>query len=447
MHTYLTVGTLVQGGTTRTILHDAVLHVVDDRLAAILPALPASLPADASVIDARSLIAIPGFVQTHIHLCQTLFRGHAEDLPLLDWLQSKIFPFEAAHDEQSMYLSAMLGIAELIRSGTTTILDMGSIHHEEAVIRAVGESGFRAHVGKAMMDINDLFPGLREGTKEAFTSARALAERWHGTFDGRVHYAVAPRFVLSCTDRLLRDAGELCAATPGMIFHTHASENTAEVEAVRKRTGMENIEFLHSLGVLSERSCLAHCIHVHHHEVELLRSSRSSVTHCPSSNLKLASGIANVPYLRARGITVGLGADGAPCNNTLSAFREMHLASVLHKPSHDSTAMPAEEVFRMATIDGAKALGLDREIGSLEAGKKADIVLLDLDQPAQPILERGTDDHLLYSAIVHTATPECVDSVMVDGKWLYRKGGYTGIDAPAVRSAARTELRNLLHRM
>jgi cytosine/adenosine deaminase-related metal-dependent hydrolase len=324
---------------------------------------------------------------------------------------------------------------------------MGSIHHEEEVIRAVGESGLRAHLGKAMMDINDLFPGLRESTGEAITSTRSLAERWHGSFDGRVHYAVAPRFVLSCTDRLLREAGELCRSTPGMIFHTHASENKEEVEAVRKRTGMENIEFLHSLGVLSDRACLAHCIHLHNHEIELLRSSHTSVAHCPSSNLKLASGIANIPYLRARGVTVGLGADGAPCNNSLNAFQEMHLASVLQKPFHDSTAMPAEEVFRMATIDGARALGLENDIGSLEPGKKADLVLLNLDGLAHPLLERGADDDLLYAAIVHTATPESVDSVMIDGKWRYRKGEFTGIDAPRLRSEAATELRSLFGRM
>ncbi|HSQ73969.1 MAG TPA: amidohydrolase family protein, partial [Bacteroidota bacterium] len=180
---------------------------------------------DYATVDAPGLVAMPGFVQTHIHLCQTLFRGLAEDVELLDWLQRRIFPLEAAHSPASMYASARAGLAELIRSGTTTIMDMGSVHHEEEVVRAVTESGIRAFLGKAMMDINDYHPALRESTRDSLESTLTQAQQWHGTANGRIRYAVAPRFVLSCSDSLLKEAYAMTRSFPGMLFHTHASEN------------------------------------------------------------------------------------------------------------------------------------------------------------------------------------------------------------------------------
>ncbi|CAG1770011.1 partial Guanine deaminase, partial [uncultured bacterium] len=224
---------------------------------------------DWQVVDVPDLIAVPGFVQTHVHLCQTLFRGHAEDVELLDWLQGRIFPFEAAHSPSSMYASARIGLAELIRSGTTTIMDMGSVHHEEDVVRAVTESGIRAFLGKALMDVNEMYPPLRESTDAAITSAQRQAEQWHGSANGRIRYAVAPRFILSCTDPLLTEAHAMTRAFPGMLFHTHASENRHELDAVRKRCGMENVEYFDALGILNHVTCLAHCIWLNDHEVDL----------------------------------------------------------------------------------------------------------------------------------------------------------------------------------
>jgi cytosine/adenosine deaminase-related metal-dependent hydrolase len=438
--TRIDVGLLVSGNDHGEVLRDVSIIVEGNRIAAVVPT-PAGGGAD--TVNARSLVAIPGFVQTHVHLCQTMFRGLADDLELLDWLRLRIFPFEAAHTASSMRASALVGIMELIRSGTTTILDMGSIHHEEEVIRAVGETGLRAFVGKAMMDINDAYPALRESTTDALRSTRALADAWHNSYGGRVKYAVAPRFVLSCTDGLLQGAREMLGSFDGMLFHTHASENRGEVEAVRARCAMENIEFLHHLGILSDRTCLAHCIHLSGREIALLAETRTSVAHCPSSNLKLGSGIANVPLLQSRGITVGLGADGAPCNNSLDMFQEMRLASLLQKPLHGPTAMGAQAVFRMATRDGAAALGLAREIGQIAPGMKADLVLLALDRPADPLLVEKN----VYSSIVYSASPENVDSVMIDGRWVYRGGEFPGLDPGAITAAAREECRRLLGRL
>jgi cytosine/adenosine deaminase-related metal-dependent hydrolase len=435
-------GTILTGNTAGDIHDSYAILIEHNRIARIIPAKDVDRSGH-EYVDARHLVAIPGFVQTHLHLCQTLFRGMADDLQLLDWLQQRIFPFEAAHSAESMHASAMLGIAELIRSGTTTILDMGSIHHEEEVIRAVGESGLRAFVGKAMMDMNDAYPKFKETTKESLSSTRTLAEQWHNSFDGRVRYAAAPRFVLSCTDALLSETREIIHSFEGMLLHTHASENTGEVRAVRERCKKENIEFLHGLGLLSERSCLAHCIHLSDHEVDLLASTSTSVSHCPSSNLKLGSGIADVPGLVRKKVNVSLGADGAPCNNTLNMFQEMRLASLLQKPRYGPTSMPAKMVFEMATRRGAKALGLEKEIGSLEAGKKADIVLLDLQHVWDPVVYQED----LYSSVVYSASPENVQSVMIDGKWIYRNSEFTSIDQHKVVATAQKECRNLLQRM
>lgn len=447
MPSFIHARKIVTGNSNGEILDDAAILIEGNRIAGILPAREMERFPSHEIVDASECVAIPGFVQTHIHLCQTLFRGMADDLELLDWLRTKIFPLEAAHSDGSMYASAMLGIAELVRGGTTTILDMGSMNHEEEVIRAIGESGLRAFVGKAMMDVNDACPALKESTKSSIATTRALSERWHNSYDGRIKYAVAPRFVLSCTDTLMKEAFELAAHVEGVLFHTHASENKNEVQAVRKRCKMENIEYLNHLGLLSEKSCLAHCIHLNEDEIDLLKNTRANVTHCPSSNLKLASGIANIQEYLNRGISVALGADGAPCNNNLNMFQEMRLASLLQKPVHGAAAMPARTVFRMATSGGAKALGLEREIGSIEAGKKADIVLLDLEQVWDPIHYAGGTDESVYSSIVYSAGPQNVDSMMIDGEWIYRSREFVGIDEGMIVQNAQKELTSLLDRL
>ena len=227
----------------------------------------------------------------------------------------------------------------------------------------------------------------------------------------------------------------------GMLFHTHASEHKAEIQAVRERWKMENIEFLHHMGLLSEKACLAHCIHINDHERSILQQTKTNVSHCPTSNLKLGSGIADIPQLLSCGINVSLGADGAPCNNTLNMFQEMRLASLLQKPFHGPEAMPARHVFEMATMGGARALGLDHEVGSIEVGKKADIVLLDMKSISTPL-----HDENVYSGIVYSANSANVDSVMIDGKWVYRKKRFVDLDEETLLLNAKEELKKLLGR-
>ncbi len=447
MKTLLKLSAIITMDPRRSILTNGGMIINDTTIEAVLDdaSLRSLKDFDGQLVDASSLVAIPGFVQTHIHLCQTLFRGLADDLELLDWLRLRIMPFEAAHDATSMRVSALLGLAEVLRSGTTTIMDMGSMNYEEEVIQAVTETGIRAFVGKAMMDVNDLYAPLKEATRDALNSTLRYAQHAHGSANGRIRYAVAPRYILSCTDELLREAYEMTKSFPGMLFHTHAAENRHEMEAVRKRCGMDNVEYFAHLNILHPNTCLAHCIWLNEHEVELMKEHNAKVLHCPSSNLKLGSGVARIPEYRSRGITVSLGADGAPCNNTLDMFHEMRLAALMQKPIHGPATMDAGAVFEMATLGGAASLGIAHEVGSLEAGKKADIVLLDVQRLWNPYAAQQSDG--LYSAIVYSGTPENVHSVMIDGKWVYRNRRHLTLDEEQLRQQAAKELERLLKRL
>jgi 5-methylthioadenosine/S-adenosylhomocysteine deaminase len=361
------------------------------------------------VIDASGCAVLPGFVQTHIHLCQTLFRGAADDLSLIDWLKKRIWPMEAAHTRESIRASAQLGIAELIKSGTTCALTMETVRHTEEVLRVVEETGFRATVGKCMMDKGDDLPAeLYEETRASVDQSLALIEKWHGKADGRIRCCFAPRFAVSCTNELLSEVAKL-AREHGVMIHTHASENRSECEIVERETGMRNIDYLNSLGIVGSHVVLAHCIHLDNTEMETLAATSTNVAHCPSSNLKLGSGIARVTEMLARGISVSLGADGAPCNNRLDMFTEMRSAALLQKALHGPEVLPADKALRMATIEGARALGIADEIGSLEAGKRADVIVVDFDQ-----LHSAPKTDVI-SSIVYSAQAADVRTTIIDG--------------------------------
>ena len=403
------------------------VRVVDGLIAAVTPSKPTRVAREATVIDAQGLVLLPGFVQAHIHLCQTLFRNQADDLELLDWLSKRIWPMEAAHTDETLNTSALLGIHELLSGGTTCILDMGTIRHTEAIIDAVRTSGIRASVGKCLMDHPKTTPEyLREATGDAISEAEDLFRRYNGAENDRIRVSYAPRFVISCTEKLLMTVQRL-AKEQGAVVHTHASENLKEIQLVKKMVGCENIEYLDQIGLTSEQLVLAHCVWLKPNEMNILKRTGTNVVHCPSSNLKLASGLAPIPEMRAKGINVALGADGAPCNNNLDAFQEMKLAALIHKPGNGPRAMRAQEALDMATRDGAKALGWSDIIGSIEVGKKADFVAIDVSNPenavpAPAISSRKIDSDALASAIVYSSQPKHVNFTMVDGRVLYRGG-------------------------
>jgi 5-methylthioadenosine/S-adenosylhomocysteine deaminase len=390
-----------------------------------------------AVIDADGCAVIPGFVQTHIHLCQTIFRGAADDLALIDWLKQRVWPMEAAHSAASIKASARLGIAELIKGGTTCALTMETVNHTGEVFKVVEESGFRATVGKCMMDKGEEVPrALQEQTGNSIDESLALLEEWHGKANGRIRYCFAPRFAVSCTRELLERVAQLARAR-GVMIHTHASENTTECRMVEQETGLRNITYLDSLGLTGRHVSLAHCVHLSDEEIEILKATQTNVAHCPSSNLKLGSGIAPIVKLLEEGVSVSLGADGAACNNRLDMFTEMRTAALLQKALHGPEVLPASRALRMATIDGAKALGLAAEIGSIEVGKRADLAILRLDRLHSTPVED------VVSAVVYSAQPDDVDTVLIDGKFVLKERKLLTIDEKETLDSARSEAERL----
>lgn len=394
-------------------------------------------------IDGRGKTLLPGFIQTHIHLCQTLFRGRADDMELMDWLRKRIWPLEAAHDEESIFYSALLGIGELISSGTTTICDMETVHHTDSAFQAMAQSGLRVISGKVMMDHGtDVPEPLQEDTDESLQKSVDLLEKWNGFGGGRIQYAFCPRFVVSCTERLLTEVRDLSAQYHVKV-HTHASENRGEISLVEQERGMRNIVYLDHIGLANPRLILAHCVWLSEEEKQILYKRGVKVTHCPGSNLKLSSGIAEIPDLMNRHIHVGLGADGAPCNNNLDMFQEMRLAALIQKVPHGPTVMDARTVLRMATMGGAEVLGMAKEIGSLEVGKKADMVLLDLeDYHTFP-----SYDVDVYSRVVYSATRSNVDTVIIDGSVVLANRRVKTIDRSIVLRESDRSIKRLMTRI
>lgn len=430
--------TLVAMDAARTVGVRDVLVDDEGRIGSVEEHRPGRVSEGA--IDARGKLLVPGLVQAHLHLCQTLFRGLCEDRPLLQWLRERTWPLEAAHDPDSLRASARLGIAELLLGGTTAILDMGTVHHTDTLFEVAEESGLRYTGGKAMMDRGEgVPPGLLEDTEWSLRESDRLAARWHGAADGRLRYAYCPRFVLSCTDELMSGVGERVRGTD-LRVHTHASEQRAETELVRARYGAPNISALASLGLAGPEASLAHCVWPEAGEMERLRDGGAHVVHCPSCNLKLSSGIAPVvEYLEHR-INVALGADGAASNNRLDAWEELRLAALVASLRAGTGALSAERAFEMATLGGARALGLEREIGSIEPGKWADLVILD---PRGPHLE-GPED--VYTRLVYSARADDVETVLVAGRTVVMDHRLVTLDLDEVLAEARTQRARLVER-
>ncbi|HET9369086.1 MAG TPA: 5'-deoxyadenosine deaminase [Vicinamibacterales bacterium] len=428
---------IIRSGTVVTMndaldVVDADVRVTAGRISAIGRNLERER--DEDVVEAAGALVLPGFVQTHLHLCQTLFRGLADDLALLDWLRTRVWPLEAAHDAETLAAAARLAAAELLLGGTTTVLTMETVHDTDAVFDAVAATGLRAIVGKCLMDVSGETPArLYQATRDAIDESLDLHRRWSGAADGRLGAALAPRFALSCTREMLEAVADV-SAREGLLIHTHASEQRDEIALVRHLTGMDNLAYLASLGLASERLCAAHCVWLTDDEMAIAAERRVQVLHCPGSNLKLGSGIAPVVRMRERGIRVSLGADGAACNNALDMFREMRLAATLQAAQVSPGRLTARDAVWMATRAGAQTLGLDAEIGSVEVGKKADVIVVGVDDIRHA---PGADP---YSHVVYAAGPSDVRATIVDGRLVARDGtlawGERGAIAHEARSAA-----------
>jgi len=434
---------LIRGGTVLTLndrfdIIEGDVSITDGHIAAVAPII--TEPHD-RVIDARDGYVLPGFIQTHIHLCQTLFRGYADDLPLMDWLRQRVWPMEAAHTPATLRAATRLAATELLLSGTTAVLTMETVHDTDAVFDAVAESGLRATIGKCMMDFDAQVPKrLQEGTRASLDESLALRTRWDGAANGRLRAAFAPRFAVSCSRELLEAVASLSDQHHALV-HTHASESRDEIAIVRQISGgLTNMAYLASLRLASPHLCAAHCVHVDESDQQILADHDVKVLHCPGSNLKLGSGIAPVPEMRARGITVSLGADGAACNNRLDMFEEMHLAAVLQAMRHQPGVLPARDVLWMATRSGARTLGLEHELGSIEVGKRADLIIVDRDQPH---MAPGPDP---YSTLVYSARGSDVRTTIVDGEVLVSDFLPVRVDRAEIVAEARAAARDLAAR-
>ena len=402
----------------------------------------AAVPSGTEIVDVSGRWIIPGLIQGHLHLGQTLFRGLAEERRLLKWLEEVIWPMEAAHDEASASYSAMLGGLEAVRGGTTSLLDIGLVKAMPGIFRALRDLGVRAWAGKLLMDRGDLAPSpLVEEPRKAIEESYALAGEWHGADGDRIRYAVCPRFVFSCSAELWEKAVEQCRSG-GYMMHTHALETREEQEAVQVLENRSEIDTLEAVGAFTVPLKIAHGVWVGAAEDDRLAAAGAAVIHCPASNLKLGSGVADVKALLEKGIPVGVGSDGSPCNNFLDPFGEMRLAALLQKWRHGPEAFTARDALERATLGGARALGVADEIGSLEPGKRADFVVLDMDQ-LHSVMADTVDP---WTRVVFGADRTNVESVHVAGRAIYENGSFPGLDTQELKTRAREELRRLLKR-
>jgi 5-methylthioadenosine/S-adenosylhomocysteine deaminase len=415
---------------------------------------PSALPPVTRRLDVTGCLVLPGLIQGHVHLGQTLFRGLAEERRLMRWLSERIWPLEAAHDDESAYWSGLLGAAECLLSGTTTIQEIGLGPGAPGLLRAIEKAGLRGFAGPCLMDETDDLPaGLATDTDAALAAAVELGALITAGGDGRLRPALNPRFLLSCSRDLWRGAVEL-AATHGWPVHTHALEQLDEGELVRERFGRDEIGVFEELGLLDLDLRIAHGVHLSADHRERVAGRRFSVCTCPGSNLKLGSGIADLVALRDAGIPTSVGADGPPCNNDLDVIEETRLAALLQALRHGPGAFSGLDALRLATSGGARALGLDAEVGSIEPGKRADLLVLATDrpelfaltgdpEPGEPRLEPRADPHDL---VVYGASRASVRHVILDGEPVVEDGRLLHLDLEEIRREARRSLGELLRR-
>lgn len=368
-------------------------------------------------INAEGKAVMPGLVNCHTHAAMTMFRSYADDMELMKWLEELIWPREAHLAAEDVYWGTMVAVAEMIRSGTTCFADMYFFMEETA--RAVEESGMRAVLSRGLIGFTD-----RNGA--SLRESRELFVNWDGQCDGRITCMLGPHAPYTCDpeymEKILLLAEDLDAG-----LHIHIAETENEIGQIREKYGKTPVEYFLDMGALDRKVLAAHCVHVTEKDMDILREKKVSVSHNPSSNMKLASGIAPVDEMLKKGITVGIGTDGTSSNNNLNMFEEIHLATMLQKVGRmDATVLPAAEVLKMATSYGAKALGLD-ETGVLEEGKKADIILVDTD--SMHFYPR----HNLVSNLAYSAQGSDVDTVMVNGKVLFENGKFTEIDEEKIK--------------
>lgn len=418
--------------TENTCLDHAAVAVNGDKIVAVdhTKKITEKYKAKQTIAADDSLI-MPGFVNCHTHAAMTCFRGIADDLELMDWLNNYIFPAEAKNvNKELAYWGSLLGAAEMIKSGTTTFCDMYIFEDETA--RAAKSAGMRCLVGEVLFD----FPSPNfKTTAEGVAYTKMLIEKWKG--DPLVNIIIEPHALYTCSKPLLIEVKELAEAKRlAEDYHLpiglHLLENAAEKKQLEEKFGKGAVYFLKDIGYLDEQLIAFHCVYFSDEDMKMFADHGCKVVHNPASNMKLASGVARVPEMLKTGVTVGLGTDGCASNNNLDMIKEMSTTAKLHKVANlDPTVMAAHTVVRMATIEGAKALGMDKITGTLEAGKKADIIIIGLDKPhLTPIYSE-------YSHLVYAMSGADVDTVIINGKIVMENRQLLTIDEEEVMHKVR----------
>ncbi len=402
------------GGATHVLPgHD--LAITGNRIVAVQPTGQIGTDQASEVIDGAGMAALPGLINTHAHTAMVLFRGAAEDVPIEQWFNDHVWSLETNLTPDDVAWGMRLGIAEMIESGVTTVAD----HYFEMhlIAEAVEESGLRAHLAPTMFGVDP---------RAELAAAAAFAGRWHGAADGRIQAWLGPHAPYTCSPEFLRQTAHEARAL-GLGCHIHVSESASQVEASIKAHGVTPIRLLQQLGLMDGRLLCAHAAHATPDDIALLVANGAGVAHCPKTFLKLASGIAPVTAMRAAGVPVGLGSDGAASNNTLDIMEQMRLAAMLQKHERaDARALPLGDALAMATSEGARVLGQEHELGRLAAGYLADVILVRLDGThVQPV-------HDVAAALVYAARAGDVDTTIVDGRVLMRERRLLTLDKGAI---------------
>lgn len=415
---------------TKRVIEDGAIAVKDGKITFIGKASHAKGIEAEARIDGHGKVALPGLVNCHTHVPMTLFRGLAEDQPLNKWLKEIIWPLEARLKPEDVYAGTLLGCLEMIKSGTTCFADM--YFHEDMVARAVAESGLRGVLAEGIIEAGK--PELGEKT---FSKSVVFAKNFDGYASGRVKAMLGPHAAYSCSEGLLlKVRGKALELNVGV--HTHLAESNAMLNEARS---ISEVDFLDRLGFFDAHTLAAHCINLSKRDMRTLSMRGVNVVHVPVANMKLGLGAAKVRDLKSLGVNVCLGTDGPASNNTLDMFETMKSAALLQKHAYrDPTVLSAYEILEMTTVNGAKALGLEGAVGSLEIGKSADIILIDFNKPHLKPL------HDVFASIVYAARGSDVDTVIVDGKVLMEERQIRTLNEAEVLRKAEGAAHHLLSR-
>jgi len=435
-----TNATIITMNPRRDIITSGAIAIKDNRIAAVgkTDALLRQYSGD-QVIDVKGKLIIPGLIDTHVHLAQALIRGCADDMALIQWLCERVWVLQGNFTHDDGYVSARLCIAEMLKSGTTTFLESMLAHRYgfDGIAQAVDESGIRACLAGIVMDIgtyatqsSSMHPGMVESRETSLFGVLDMHSKWHGAANDRVHVWFGPRTPGGVSSELYREMSDY-AHQRDMGITMHLAEVEADKIFLNEKYGLSPVYYAESVGLLGPKTVLVHMVWLARADIDKLAETRTSVSHNPSSNSKLASGVCKVPQMLASGVNVALGCDGGPSNNDYDLVREMKLAAIIHKAvTNNPLIVPAEAVLEMATINGARALGLEQEIGSLEAGKKADLVVIDLNRL------HTTPSPNPISSLVYAATGAEVDTVVVDGRIVVEHGQLLTMDENEVMEQA-----------